>query len=125
MIDAAEGPINSYWAVKHYEVAKYFSFTDHFISPALPMVSLKWYNSWPKEWQQAIDQAAKEMVVEERKMLTVQEKEAETELKAKGALINQVADKAPFMKLVEPLYAEYESKIGKDLIDMARNAPDK
>jgi len=29
------------------------------------------------------------------------------------------------MKLVEPLYAEYESKIGKDLIDMARNAPDK
>jgi len=125
VIDAAEGPINSYWAVKHYEVAKYFSFTDHFISPALPMVSLKWYNSWPKEWQQAIDQAAKEMVVEERKMLTVQEKEAETELKAKGALINQVADKAPFMKLVEPLYAEYESKIGKDLIDMARNAPDK
>src|SRR5512137_710770 len=38
VVDAGEGPVQSYWAMKHYEVAKYFSYTDTFISPALPMV---------------------------------------------------------------------------------------
>ncbi|HEX2986838.1 MAG TPA: TRAP transporter substrate-binding protein, partial [Chloroflexota bacterium] len=122
VIDAAEGPINSYWAVKHFEVAKYFSFTDHFISPALPMVAKKWYDAQPKEFQTAIDQAGKEMSMKSRELQNAQEKSAETELKAKGSQINQVDDKAPFMKAVEPLYAEYEGKIGKDVIEMARNA---
>ena len=56
VVDAGEGPVQSYWAMKHYEVAKYFSYTDTFISPALPMVGLKWFNAQPKEVQQAIEQ---------------------------------------------------------------------
>lgn len=122
VIDAAEGPLNSYWAVKHYEVAKYFSYTDHFISPALPMVQLKWYNAQPKEFQQAIDKAAKETLAFERKLMDDQEKSVADDLKAKGVQINQVDDKAPFMKLAEAVYPEYEDKIGKDLIEMARKA---
>ncbi|MGE5617820.1 MAG: TRAP transporter substrate-binding protein [Sphingomonadaceae bacterium] len=122
VIDAAEGPLNSYWAVKHFEVAKYFSYTDHFISPALPMVQLKWYNAQPKEFQEAIDKAAKETLAFERKLMDEQEKSVADDLKAKGVQINQVDDKAPFMKLAEAVYPEYEDKIGKDFIEMARKA---
>lgn len=122
VIDAAEGPLNSFWAVKHFEVAKYFSYTDHFISPALPMVQLKWYNAQPKESQEAIVKAAKETLGFERKLMDDQEKSVANDLKAKGIQINQVEDKAPFMKLAEVVYPEYQDKIGKDFIEMARSA---
>ncbi len=121
VVDAGEGPIPSYWAMKHYEVAKYYSFTDTFISPALPMVGLKWYNAQPKEFQQAIDQAAKEMIVKERQWMAEQEKSAMDELKAKGVVFTEVKDKSAFMKAVEPIHKEYESRLGKDVLDKARN----
>jgi tripartite ATP-independent transporter DctP family solute receptor len=121
VVDAGEGPVQSYWAMKHYEVAKYFSYTDTFISPALPMVGLKWFNAQPKEFQQAIEQAAKEMIVKERQMMAEQEKTATDELKAKGVVFTEVKDKAAFMKAVEPIHKEYEARLGKDLLDMARN----
>jgi TRAP-type transport system periplasmic protein len=121
VVDAGEGPIPSYWAMKHYEVAKYYSFTDTFISPALPMVGLKWYNAQPKEFQQAIDQAAKEMIIKERQWMAEQEKSATDELKAKGVVFTEVKDKAAFMKAVEPIHKEYEARLGKELLDKARN----
>lgn len=121
VVDAGEGPVQSYWAMKHNEVAKYFSYTDTFISPALPMVGLKWFNAQPKEVQQAIEQAAKETVVKERQMMADQEKVATDDLKSKGVIFTEVKDKAAFMKAVEPIHKEYEARLGKQLLDMARN----
>lgn len=121
VVDAGEGPVQSYWAMKHYEVAKYFSYTDTFISPALPMVGLKWFNAQPKEFQQAIEQAAKEMIVKERQMMAEQEKTATDELKGKGVVFTEVKDKAAFMKAVEPIHKEYEARLGKEWLDKARN----
>jgi len=121
VVDAGEGPVQSYWAMKHNEVAKYFSYTDTFISPALPMVGLKFFNAQPKEIQQAIEQAAKETIIKERQMMADQEKVATDELKAKGVIFTAVKDKADFIKIVEPIHKEYESRLGKDLLDKARN----
>ena len=121
VVDAGEGPIPSYWAMKHYEVAKYYSYTDTFISPALPMVGLKWFNAQPKEFQQAIEQAAKEMIAKERQLMADQEKEATADLKSKGVQFNELKDKAAFMKMVEPIYKEYEPRLGKELLDKARD----
>jgi tripartite ATP-independent transporter DctP family solute receptor len=121
VVDAGEGPVQSYWAMKHNEVAKYFSYTDTFISPALPMVGLKWFNAQPKEFQQAIEQAAKEMIVKERQMMADQEKTATDDLKAKGVIFTEVKDKAAFAKAVEPIHKEYEARLGKELLDKARN----
>jgi len=121
VVDAGEGPVPSYWAMKHYEVAKYYSYTDTFISPALPMVGLKWFNAQPKEFQQAIEQAAREMIVKERQLMADQEKEATADLKSKGVQFNELKDKAAFMKMVEPIHKEYEARLGKELLDKARN----
>ncbi len=121
VVDASEGPAAGYASVKHYEVAKYYSFTEHFMTPALPMVSMKWFNTQPKEIQQAIVQAGMEMAIKERQLWAESEDKIVTDLKAKGTQFNDVPDKAPFAKLVESIYGEYEGKIGKDLIDKARN----
>ncbi|MCE5283783.1 MAG: TRAP transporter substrate-binding protein [Deltaproteobacteria bacterium] len=121
VVDAGEAPVPSYWAMKFNEVAKYYSYTDTFIAPAIPMVSLKWYNAQPKEFQQAIDQAAKDMIVKERQLMADQDKTATEDLKKKGALFNHVKDKNAFVKVVEPIHKEYETKLGKALLDLARN----
>ena len=120
VIDASEGPVQGYWVMKHNEVAKYFSYTDTFISPALPMVGLKWFNAQSKEIQQAIEKAAQEMIIMERKLFAEQEKVATEDLKSKGVQFNAVKDKAAFAKIVEPIHKEFEQKLGKDLLDSAR-----
>ena len=119
VVDGAENSPVAYRAMKHYEVAKYFSYTEHFMTPDFPMVSLKWYNAQPKEIQQAVDQAGKEMIKKERELWLEYEKFVEDDLKAKGVEFNKVADKGAFAKLVEPIYSQFESKIGKDLIEKA------
>jgi tripartite ATP-independent transporter DctP family solute receptor len=121
VIDASEGPVQGYWVMKHNEVAKYFSYTDTFMGPALPMVGLKWFNAQSKEFQQGIEQAAREMIVKERELMAEQEKVATDDLKSKGVLFNAVKDKTAFMKIVEPIHKEFESRLGKDLLDLARN----
>ena len=121
VVDAAEGPIQTYWTMKHYEICKYWSYTGTFLSSAIPMVGLKWYNAQPKEFQQAIDQAGKEMVLKSRQFMGEQEKEAFEDLNKKGVQFNEVKDKAAFVKLVEPIYKDYEAKIGKDLIEKAQS----
>lgn len=119
VVDGAENSPVAYRSQKHYEVAKYFSYTDHFMTPDFPMVSLKWYNAQPKEIQQAVDQAAKELIKKERELWLEYEKFVADDLKSKGAVFNQVPDKGAFAKLVEPIYTEFEGKIGKDLIQKA------
>lgn len=121
VIDGAEGPINAYQTIKHWEVAKYFSYTEHFNTPVLPMVSKKWYDAQPKEFQDAIDKAAKDAMPWVRNLQSEQEKAAEADLKSKGVQVNKVDDKAPFMKLAETVYPEYVDKIGKDYIELARS----
>jgi TRAP-type C4-dicarboxylate transport system substrate-binding protein len=85
------------------------------------MVGLKWFNAQPKEVQQAIEQAGKETVVKERQMMAEQEKTATDDLKSKGVIFTEVKDKTAFMKAVEPIHKEYEARLGKELLDMARN----
>ncbi|MHB0867966.1 MAG: TRAP transporter substrate-binding protein [Chloroflexota bacterium] len=121
VVDGAENSTIAYRSVKHYEVAKYFSLTEHFMTPDIATVSLKWYNAQPKEIQQAIDQAGKELIQKERQYWLEYEKFVTDDLKSKGVLFND-ADKASFAKSVEPVYKDFEGKIGKELMDKTRNA---
>ena len=120
VVDGAENSPVFYRSQKYYEVAKYYAFTDHFLTPDYPMMSLKWFNAQPKDIQDAITQAGKEMIEKERQFWLEYEKFVNDDLKAKGVLFNDVPDKAAFAKLVEPIYKDFEGKIGKDLIDKAR-----
>lgn len=121
-IDGAENDPLSYDTMKFYEVAKYYSITNHFMVACPFIIDLKYFNGLPQEIQQAISEAA---VIGRDEMRTYTEKRVEETLKAlqeKGAIVNKIEDLSPFRKAVEPVYQEFESKIGKDLIDLVRNA---
>lgn len=119
VIDGAENSPVFYRSQKFYEVAKYYSYTDHFMTPDVPLMSLKWYNAQPKEIQQAVDQAGKEMVQKEREIWLEYEKFVADDLTKNGVQFNNVQDKNAFAKLVEPLYSKFGEKIGQDLVNKA------
>lgn len=121
VIDAAENSPIFVLSGKYYEVTKYLSMTEHFMTPDLPMVSIKWLSAQPKEIQDAVAKAGKEMVAQERVFWKDYEGTVMTEIKAKGMQINEVPNKQPWIEKVQPIHVANEGKIGKDLIDKAKN----
>ena len=117
VVQAAENSVPFIITSKDYEVTKYLSLTDHFITPNAITMDAKYFNSLPPDMQKIVADAGKEAaafeVVEEKKQLAA----AIKDLEAKGMKVNTVGDKTAFMEKVKPIYAEYEGKIGKDIID--------
>jgi len=117
VVQAAENSVPFIITSKDYEVTKFLSLTEHFITPNVIAMDAKYFNKLPADMQKIVVDAGKEAatfeVVEEKRQLSA----AIKSLEAKGMKVNSVGDKAAFMAKVRPIYAEYESKIGKDVID--------
>ncbi len=117
MVDAAENSVPLIITQKEYEVTNYVSLTEHFITPNVIAMDGKFFKKLPADLQKVVldaGQAAAEFAINEDK---AQLASAIKTLEEKGMKVNAVQDKNAFIDKVRPLYAEYESKIGKDLID--------
>ncbi|SMD08158.1 TRAP transporter substrate-binding protein [Sporomusa malonica] len=119
-IDAQENPVPIIWTSRFYEVQKYGSLTGHFYAAAPLLVSQKFYQGLPADQQKALMEAANEARDYERQLLAEQNKDFISKLKEKGMQILEV-DKAPFKAAVQSVWKQYESTIGKDLIDKVLN----
>lgn len=122
-----DGSVNSlvfYNDSKHYEVAKYYSKNDLWIIPDDLVISEKFFQSLPADYQKAVLAAGKAAVEQERKDWVELEKTAEQSLKGKGAEINEVdPGQASFRKAMEPLYGKFADKVGgMDLIKEVQNS---
>jgi tripartite ATP-independent transporter DctP family solute receptor len=62
VVDGAENNWPSYESSHHYEVAKYYSLTEHSMSPEILVFSKAVWDTLPKEEQDIIREAAKESV---------------------------------------------------------------
>ncbi|WP_051533802.1 TRAP transporter substrate-binding protein [Desulfitibacter alkalitolerans] len=121
IVDGAENSIISYYAMKHSEVAKYFSETNTFYSPELVIMSLDKFNSLPEDVQKVFEELAGQVVAYEHEVY--QELEAKTKdiLIAEGSQFNEV-DIAPFREKMQPLYQKHANDVGgMDLINKILN----
>lgn len=117
--DVVGGAENSHAIVlsqKHYEVTKFFTLTQHFMTPDMINMSKKFYDSLSASQKAAVDKCAVLLRDEERKLWAEDEKKGLEDLKSKGMTINEI-DKTPFIAAVKPIYAQFESKIGKETLD--------
>ena len=115
-IDAQENPIAIIYFQKIYEVQKYLAMTDHFYSPTPLLISLKAFNNLPKDIQKMMLDTAMECATYERNLLRDNESKQLAELKAKGMQVS-VPNKKPFRDAATPVYKEFESQFGKEMID--------
>ncbi len=115
-IDAQENPIAIIYFQKIYEVQKYLALTGHFYSPAPLLMSLKAFNNLPQNIQKIMLDTAMECATYERNLLRDNEAKQLAEIKAKGMQVT-LPNKKPFQAAAAPVYKEFESQFGKEIID--------
>ena len=110
VVDGAENNQPSYIAQNHYQVAKYFSQTEHLIIPEILVFSRASWEKMSKEDQALIKKVARETQLEQRTLWYAAEKDAIDKMKAAGIEIITFADKKPFQDAVKPVWEKYGSK---------------
>ena len=69
VVDGAENNWPSYDSFRHFEVAKYYSLTEHSMSPEVLVMSKKSFDKLSPEDQKAVREAAKESVAQDARAL--------------------------------------------------------
>lgn len=106
-VDAAEFDLLTYENLRHYEVAKFYSVTEHSMAPSVLVFSKKIWDRLSKEDQIIIGIAAKESVPYMRKLWDEYEPTARKAVEAAGAQINTDTDKKSFSDALVPGYAKF------------------
>ncbi|MDR3221862.1 MAG: TRAP transporter substrate-binding protein [Candidatus Accumulibacter sp.] len=117
VVDAAENSTSLIITQKEYEVTKYVSRTEHFISPNIIALDPKFFAKLPADLQDIVVKAGNEAGHYATKLDADSESTAIVELKKLGMTVNDCPDKSTFQQKVNPIYAEYRDKIGGDVID--------
>jgi tripartite ATP-independent transporter DctP family solute receptor len=117
VVDAAENSTSLVITQKEYEVTKYLSRTEHFISPNIIAFDSKFFDKLPADSQKILLSAGEEAGRYATKLDSESEGAALKELERLGMSVNDCPDKSSFIQKVTPIYAEYRDKIGGDIID--------
>jgi len=130
VIDGQENTNSNIYTKKFYEVQKYMTQSNHGYLGYLVVMSKKFYDSLPKELQDAVKQAMKEATAKEREYAKELDKEQfkkiEEYAKKTGKLkIYELNDeqKKAWKEAMSKVYPKFydKDKIGKDLIEAAIN----
>lgn len=118
-VDAQENPINLIYTSKFYEVQKYLSMTGHLYAVAPLTVSEIFFSKLPKDLQKIVLDGGNAYKDTQRKLTVQEEQKMIDDLRKGGMAINELTadEKAVFQKLAQPIYKQFESKVGKDLLD--------
>jgi tripartite ATP-independent transporter DctP family solute receptor len=122
VIDGAENNYPSYHSTNHYEVAKYYSTTDHLIIPECLCIAKKSWDALSPGDQKIVRQAAIDAAKEQRVLWAKDSEKAKKEVEAGGAKINVITDLKPFQDAMKPMYAKFvkDNPSLKPLIEQIR-----
>src|SRR5262245_18704967 len=107
VVDGAENNPPSFVFDNHYQVAKYYTLTEHLIVPEILVLSRKTWDALTAEDRELVKKFAREAQAEERVLWAAYEKQALDKAKASGIEIIEIADKAPFQAAVKPVWDKY------------------
>jgi len=107
MIDGAENNWPTYSASGHFEVAPYYSLTQHLIVPeVLVMSKYRWQKLSPED-RVLIRRLAKESVTVERRLWDERDTNAKEKMIAAGVEVVDDLDRSQFMDAMGPVYDKY------------------
>lgn len=122
VLEGGENNEVTYADLKHYEVAKYFSYTNHLMVPDLIIVNEKVYNGMTKENKEIFDKLVKESVDLEFKAWAENVDVAKKLAVENGAQFIDLSIK-PFQENVKPLQESVRnsSEVTKKIYDDIRS----
>jgi tripartite ATP-independent transporter DctP family solute receptor len=107
VVDGAENNWPSYESTGHFEVAGYYSLSQHLIIPECICVNADTFAALSADMQAAVTEAAQESAVLQRELWAAREAASREAVEAAGVVVNEVADKAPFQAAMAPVYEAY------------------
>jgi tripartite ATP-independent transporter DctP family solute receptor len=125
VVDGAENNWPSYESTGHYEVAKYYSISQHLIIPEILAINAKVYNSLTPDLQKILKEAAQESALLQRKLWKERSLKSREKVTAGGSVVNEIPDKSAFQAAMKPVYDGFlaENPDLKPLVEMIQNTP--
>lgn len=126
-VDGQENPLSIYAGAKLYDVGqKYLSLWNYVADPLIFVVNNDVWNSWSKEDQEIVRQAAIEAGQQEtviaRKGVTPEDDSLLKEIESHGVTITTLSPEqiAVFAEATKPVFDTWSKKIGADLVKQAQ-----
>ncbi|MCM2130257.1 TRAP transporter substrate-binding protein [Larsenimonas rhizosphaerae] len=110
VLDGAENNFPSYESSNHYEIAPYFSTTDHLILPECLCVAKTTWDAMSPEDQNVVQQAATDAGALQRKLWAERSETSREKVIAAGSKVNEIKDKAAFQNRMAPIYTEFTER---------------
>ncbi|MEQ5872525.1 TRAP transporter substrate-binding protein [Sagittula sp. NFXS13] len=107
VIDGAENNYPSFESSNHYEVAKYYSITNHLIIPECICVAKSVWDETSPEMQEMVREAAVAAAQEQRELWAERSDASKQQVIDSGVAVNEVTDSAAFQSAMEPVYAKF------------------
>jgi len=107
VVDGAENNWPSYESTGHFEVAGFYSLSQHLIIPECICVNTDAFNALSADMQAAVMEAAQESAMLQRELWAARELASREAVEAGGVVVNEIADKAPFQDAMGPVYEAY------------------
>lgn len=117
VVDGAENNPPSYESTSHFEVAKYYSLTEHLIIPECLCMSKIAFDKLTPEQQTIVMEAGRTSANLQRELWQAREAASMEIVKAGGTTVNTIEDKAPFQEAMGPVYEKFLAE-NPDLADL-------
>ncbi len=123
VVDGAENNWPSYESTGHFEVAGYYSLSQHLIIPECVCINADVYNALSDDEKKIVRDAARESATLQRELWEARAKSSREKVMAAGVKFNDIPDKAAFQKAMEPVYERYLSANPdlKPLVELIQN----
>ena len=107
VVDGAENNPPSFVFDNHYQVAKYYTLTEHLIVPEMLVFSRPVWNKLSKDDQALVKKLGREAQMRERVLWDEYQDKALAKMKEGGIHVVTLKDKAPFQAAVKPVWDKY------------------
>jgi len=107
VVDGAENNWPSYESTNHFEVARYYSSSEHLIIPECFCMNRGLWEGLSSEDQDLVKELARASATKQRKLWSERDAKSRAKVEADGITYVAVKDKAPFQKAMAPVYAAF------------------
>ena len=107
VVDGAENNWPSYESTGHFEVAGFYSLSQHLIIPECVCINADVFNALSEEDQEMVTGAARDSADLQRELWEERAVASRTKVMDAGVVFNEIPDKSEFQAAMQPVYDTY------------------
>ena len=107
VVDGAENNWPSYESTGHFEVAGYYSLSQHLIIPECVCINASVYDGLSDADKALVKEAARESATLQRELWAKRAESSREKVIKAGVKFNDIPDKAAFQEAMQPVYDKY------------------